>query len=91
MPGVDEKNLDVSLSDGMLNIRGEKKEEKEEKQERLYMRECSYGSFVRSIPIPGSVDESKIKASFKNGVLRIDLPKSEEAKKKATHIEVKAA
>jgi HSP20 family protein len=75
----------------MLTVRGEKKQEDEEKGKDFYRKERSFGSFRRVLPIPGDVDESKIKASFEKGVLMIDLPKSEEAKKKVKHITIKAA
>lgn len=91
LPGLDKKDVDVSLSDGLLTIRGEKKQQEEEKDKDFYRRECSFGSFRRSLPIPGEVDESKIKASFDKGVLHIDLPKSEAAKKKVKHIDISAA
>lgn len=91
LPGMDKEDVDVSLSDGMLTVRGEKKEEEEEKGKDFYRRERHFGSFRRTIPIPGEVDETKIDASFKKGVLSIDLPKSAEAQKKVKHINVKAA
>lgn len=91
LPGMDEKNIDVSLSDGLLIIRGEKKQEEEQKGKDFYRKERSFGSFRRVLPIPGEVDESKIEASFRKGILHIDLPKSAEAQKKVKHIDVKAA
>jgi HSP20 family protein len=91
LPGMDEKDVDVTLSEGLLTVRGEKKQEDEEKGKDFYRKERSFGTFRRSLQIPVEVDESKIKASFKKGVLTIDLPKSEEAQKKVRHIDVKAA
>ena len=91
LPGMDRKDVDITLSGGMLTIRGEKKREDEEKGKDFYRRERSFGSFRRTLPIPTEVDESKIEASFRKGVLTIELPKSEEARKKITHIDVKAA
>jgi len=91
LPGMDQKDVDVSMTDGMLTITGEKKQEEEEKGRDFYRKERSFGSFRRLIPIPGEVDESRIEASFKKGVLTIELPKTEEAKKKVKHISVKAA
>ena len=88
LPGMDQKNIDVSLSDGHLTIKGEKKKEKEEKEENYHLIERSYGSFTRSIRLPREVQTEKINASFKNGVLRITLPKSEEAKTKEIKIKV---
>jgi HSP20 family protein len=75
LPGMKEDNIDVTLSDGNLVIRGEKKAEKEDKQKNYYRVERSYGSFQRSIPLPAEVDDQKVDASFKDGVLNIVLPK----------------
>ncbi|HSN69973.1 MAG TPA: Hsp20/alpha crystallin family protein [Steroidobacteraceae bacterium] len=91
LPGMDEKDIDVTLTEGLLTIRGEKKQEHEDKGKEFYRKERSFGSFRRAIPLPVDVDESKIDASFKKGVLLINLPKTEEAKKKVRHIDVKAA
>lgn len=91
LPGMDEKNVDVTLSDRLLTIRGKKEEDKETKDKDYYRRERAYGSFRRSIEIPAAVDSSKIDASFRKGVLTIDLPKTKEAQDKIKHIEVKAA
>jgi len=91
LPGMDEKDVEVVMSEGMLTIRGEKKQEQEEKGKDFYRKERTYGSFRRVLPIPGEIDESKIAASFKKGLLTIDLPKTEQARKKVKHIEVKAA
>jgi HSP20 family protein len=88
LPGMDPKDIDISLSDGMLTIKGEKKQEKEEKKSDYHFIERSYGSFTRSIQLPRQVEREKISASYKNGLLRITLPKSEEAKKKEVKIKV---
>ena len=88
---MDESDIEVTLADGLLTIKGEKKRESEEQDKDFYRKERAFGSFQRTIAIPGEVDESAITASFKKGVLKIDLPKSEEAQKKVTHIEVQAA
>lgn len=79
LPGIDEKEIDVSLSHGVLTITGEKREEKEDKGKDYYRMERSYGSFRRSVPLPGEVDENKAEATFKKGVLTITLPKTAEA------------
>ncbi|HTZ78273.1 MAG TPA: Hsp20/alpha crystallin family protein [Stellaceae bacterium] len=81
LPGIDEKNLDVSVSGGVLTIRGEKREEKEEKDKNknYYLSERRYGSFQRSFQLPDGVDQEKIGANFDKGVLRVTLPKSAEA------------
>jgi HSP20 family protein len=90
LPGMDEKDVDVTLSDRVLTIRGKKEEEKETKEKDYYRRERAYGSFRRNIEIPAAVDSSRIDASFKKGVLTINLPKTKEAQDKVKHIEVKA-
>ncbi len=88
MPGLDPKDIDVSLSENMLTIKGEKKQEREEKKENYHFMERSYGAFARSIQLPGEVNHRKITTSYKNGVLKIHLPKSEEAKKREVKIKV---
>lgn len=88
LPGMDEKDLDLSLRGNQLIIRGEKKEEKEEKGEHYYRKESSYGSFHRVIPLPMEVDEDKIEATYKKGVLKIRLPKSAEAQKNIKKIDI---
>ena len=91
LPGMDETDVDVTLSDRVLSIRGTKEEDKETKDKDFYRRERAHGSFRRSIEIPAAVDASKIDASFTKGVLTISLPKTREAQNKVKHIEVKAA
>jgi len=91
LPGLDEKNIEVKFSDGILTIKGEKQEEKEEKKKDYYLSERSYGSFQRSFQVPDGVDTDKIEASFKKGVLTVSLPKSVEAQKAEKKIAVKAA
>lgn len=91
LPGMDEKDIDVSLSDDVLTIRGEKKAEREEKKKGYYLAERSYGSFYRSIPLPPGVDSEKAEAQFKKGVLTVSLPKTPEAQAKVRKIEVKAS
>ena len=91
LPGLEEKNIEVKLANGVLSIKGEKQEEKEEKQKDYYRRERSFGSFERSFQVPDHVDDDKIEASFKNGILSVTLPKSAEAQKQAKKIEVKGA
>jgi HSP20 family protein len=88
MAGIDPKDIDISLTNDLLTIRGEKKQEKEEKDENYHLVERSYGSFSRSIRLPREVQSDKINASYKNGILKVTLPKSEEAKKKEIKIKV---
>lgn len=91
LPGMDEKDVEVTLSDGLLTISGEKKAADAAAEERLCRRERAYGSFRRTLAVPGDVDANRIKAEFHNGVLTIDLPKSKAAQAKVRHIEVKGA
>ena len=91
LPGMDESNIEVKLADDVLTIKGEKKEEKEEKKKDYYVSERRYGSFERYFALPEGVDANKIEATFKNGVLKVTLPKTAEAQKPAKKIEVKAA
>ncbi len=91
LPGLDDKHVELTLSDGMLSIKGEKTEEKEEKQKGYYLSERQYGSFQRSFALPDNVEADKIDATFKNGVLTITLPKKAEAVKPEKKIAVKAA
>jgi HSP20 family protein len=88
LPGMEAKDIEISLNEGLLTIKGEKKQEREEKEEGYHLIERSYGTFTRSIRLPKDVQSDKIKASFKNGVLKVILPKSEEAKKKEIKIKV---
>ncbi len=88
IPGMDARDLDISLNEGTLTIKGEKKQEKEEKEQNYHLIERRYGTFVRSIPLPMGVESNKVTASYKDGVLKITLPKSEEAKKNEIKIKV---
>ncbi|MDX8327074.1 Hsp20/alpha crystallin family protein [Agrobacterium tumefaciens] len=90
-PGLDAKNIEVELSNGLLTIRGEKREEKEDKQKEYHVSERRYGSFQRSFSLPVNVDADKVAATFENGILKVRLPKSAEAKKNQRKIEIKAA
>ena len=80
LPGLDEKDIDVSLSGDMLTISGEKRQEKEDKGKNYYRMERSYGSFKRAVPIPCEVNAEAIEATFKNGVLSVVLPKTIEGR-----------
>jgi HSP20 family protein len=79
LPGLDQKDIDVSVHNGLLTISGEKKEEKEEIEGDYHHVERSFGCFSRSISLPDSVDVDKVKPVFKNGVLTVTLPKNEKA------------
>jgi HSP20 family protein len=91
LPGMNDKDVAVTVDDRMLTIRGEKKEEKEKKDKDVFRRERAYGSFRRTIELPGDVDSGKIEAKFKDGILTIDLPKTKEAQDRVKQIPVKAA
>jgi HSP20 family protein len=88
IPGIEPKEIEVSLQEQVLTIKGEKRQEKEEKDEHYFRMERSYGGFVRSIRLPVPVDGSKVSATFKNGLLTVRLPKTPAAK--GTTIPVKA-
>ncbi|MBP5344386.1 MAG: Hsp20/alpha crystallin family protein [Alphaproteobacteria bacterium] len=89
LPGMDEKDIELSLDDGLLTISGEKKAETEEKDKGYYLKECSYGTFSRSIRLPDNIADDKIEAKFKKGVLTIDLPKKEVIPPKSRKIAIK--
>ena len=91
LPGVSEKDVEVSIEDGVLTLRGEKRSEREEKDKNYYFSERRYGSFERSFRLPEDVKESDIKATYKDGVLRLMLPKAEAKKSASRKIEVKAS
>ena len=88
LPGLDEKNVDLTLDDGTLTINGEKKTETEDTQGEFYSRERSYGKFQRSFEVPTIIDQNKIAASFVKGVLTVTMPKTPEAKKEVKKIPI---
>ncbi|NVM25573.1 MAG: Hsp20/alpha crystallin family protein [Desulfobacterales bacterium] len=89
LPGMDASDVNVSVSGNVLTIKGEKRKEEEEKDEHHYRAERYYGSFQRSFQLPASMQAEKVEATFDKGVLRVILPKVEEAKKKEVTIKVK--
>ena len=89
LPGLDKENIDVSATDGVLTLKGEKKYEKESEDEDVHRTERAYGSFSRAFTLPAEVKADEISAEYKDGVLTVKLPKAEAAK--ARRIEVKAA
>jgi len=91
LPGLDEKNVEVSVSGDSLVIKGEKRQEKEEKGKNNYLSERAYGMFQRSFLLPEGVDRDKIAATCVKGVLTISLPKTADAQNQQKKIEVKAA
>jgi len=86
LPGLEQKDIEVTVEGGMLTIRGERKEEKEEKRENYYHAERWAGRFARSVMLPPGVDADKVKATFKNGVLEVHIPKTKEAKGKKVEV-----
>ncbi len=88
IPGMNAKDVEVTISGDLLTIKGEKKQEKEEKDEAYHLIERRYGSFTRSIRLATEVDTKNIKATHKDGVLTVTLPKSEKAKEKQIKINV---
>ncbi|HVH75144.1 MAG TPA: Hsp20/alpha crystallin family protein [Stellaceae bacterium] len=91
LPGLDAKDVEVTMSGDTLVLKGEKRQEKEEKGKNTYISERSYGAFRRSFLLPESVDRDRLAADFSKGVLTITLPKSAKAGQAAKKIEVKAA
>ncbi|HZV21561.1 MAG TPA: Hsp20/alpha crystallin family protein, partial [Hyphomicrobiales bacterium] len=90
LPGVDEKDINLTIHNGVLTLRGEKKSERTDERENYHLMERSYGSFQRSIRLPESVDEDKVEAKFDKGVLTVTLTKRPEAVKAQKKIEIKA-
>ena len=88
LPGVEEKDVEVVVTDNVLTIKGEKKAEKEEKKKDYHMVERSYGSFARSIALPFQADPDKVKATFAKGVLNVTVPKPPEVKAKEKKIAI---
>jgi HSP20 family protein len=88
LPGLEKEDIEVNISDHLLTVKGEKKREEETREADYYRSERSYGSFTRTVDLPKEVQVDKAQASFKNGVLMVRIPKTEEAKKKETKVKV---
>lgn len=88
LAGVGKNDVEISVIDNVISIKGEKKAESEEKQEGAYMLERSYGSFSRSVPLPFAPDPDTVAAGFKDGVLTIEVPKPAEARREARRVEI---
>ena len=86
LPGMESKDIDIKLENNVLVLRGDRRFEKETKNENYHRVERSYGNFARSFSLPAFVDDSKVRAEYKNGLLRIVLPKKEQAKSKEIKI-----
>ena len=92
LPGMELKDIDVSVDEGVLTIRGEKIEEKkEEENKKVYLYERSYGTFQRAFALPNGADASKVNAEFAKGVLKVHIPKSAEVKPAGHKVEIKSA
>ncbi|GLR66781.1 molecular chaperone Hsp20 [Acidocella aquatica] len=90
LPGLEDKDVDVSVDGSILNIKGEKQQETERKEKNYYLSERSYGAFARSLYLPDGVDRDKISAHIAKGVLTVTLPKTPAAQSNSKKIEVKA-
>ena len=88
LPGLEKKDIDLTVKQGLLTIKGQKKEEKEETDKLCHRVERSFGSFIRTFRLPAGVKEDKVDAKFKDGILEITLPKAEGDNKKITHVEI---
>jgi HSP20 family protein len=88
LPEVKKEDVNVTVENGVLTITGERKFEKEEKDKKYHRIERSYGNFLRSFTLPDAADSSKVTAEFKDGVLKVHLPKGEKAKPKAVEVKV---
>jgi HSP20 family protein len=88
MPGLDETNIDVSLERGSLVIRGQKESKTEDKEKSYYHVERAYSSFYRAIPLPCEIEDKKIKATYKKGLLTVHLPKAPDANRPRKQIEI---
>jgi HSP20 family protein len=88
IPGVNKEDVKVTIEDGMITMRGERKQEKEEKNKKFHRIERSYGSFMRSFRVPDDVDENAVKAEFKDGMINVTLPKSGKTKAKSINVSI---
>lgn len=89
LPGMDEKDIELNVSDGMLILRGQKSSERKEEKKDYYLSERSFGSFHRAIPLPPGVDTNTADANFKKGVLTVSFPKTAKAQETVRKIPVK--
>jgi len=88
LPGLTKEDISVTLTGTTLTIRGEKRKEEEVKEENYYRSERSYGAFSRTVELPAEVKSEQVKARFKDGVLEVRLPKTEDAKKKQVKVKI---
>lgn len=87
VPGFDQKDIEIAIEDGVLTVKGERKNDAPEPNRTYFVREIGRGAFSRSFRLPSNVDPNKVSASYKNGVLTIELPKREETKPRRITIE----
>ncbi|MDX9862122.1 MAG: Hsp20/alpha crystallin family protein, partial [Rhodospirillales bacterium] len=90
LPGIERDDLDVTVANGVLTIKGEKKAETEQKEKGRLYAERSYGAFQRSLSLPADADAGKVEASFKNGVLKLTIDKTAAAKAEVRRIDIKS-
>jgi HSP20 family protein len=89
IPEVKKEDIRIAVNNGFLTIRGHRKKEEEEKGKKFHRVERYYGSFSRSFMLPDNIDETKIEASFEDGILNLQVPKTEEAKQRTIEVKVK--
>lgn len=90
LPGVKQEDFELKVDDGVLTLRGERKEEKEEKGEKYHRVESSYGSFMRSFTLPADADEDKVAAEYKDGLLKVRIPRTASKESNARTVEIKS-
>lgn len=88
IPGVNKEDVRINIEAGMITIRGERKQEKEEKDKKFHRIERSYGSFMRSFRLPDNVDETAVRAEFKDGMINVTLPKSAKSKARSINVSI---
>lgn len=89
VPDIKKEDIKIAIDNGILTIRGERKQEKEDKDKKFHRIERSYGSFLRSFTLPENVDEKKVEATFKDGMLTLEIPKTAESKQKSIEVKIK--
>jgi HSP20 family protein len=89
LPEIKKEEVSVTVDKGVLTLRGERKQEKEEKDKKFHRIERLYGSFTRSFTLPANVDETKVDAAFKDGILQLTIPKTKETKPKEIEVKIK--
>lgn len=89
LPGMDEKDIAISLDENVLTIRGERQEQHEDKHRNYQVSERSYGHFSRTFPLSGAIDRDQVSATLKRGVLTLTLPKTERSKNERRHIPIR--